>query len=67
MLIIDIFQLSFLLYMTGGITNPFAVLILAPVTIAATVLQLRSTLTLGMIAITLISLLSQILGTHSNA
>lgn len=59
MLIIDIFQLAFLLYMTGGLTNPFAVLILAPVTIAATVLQLRSTLTLGMIAITLISLLSQ--------
>lgn len=59
MLIIDIFQLAFLLYMTGGLTNPFAILILAPVTIAATVLQLRSTLTLGMIAITLISLLSQ--------
>lgn len=59
MLIIDIFQLAFLLYMTGGLTNPFAVLILAPVTIAATVLQLRSTLTLGMVAITLISLLSQ--------
>ncbi len=59
MLIIDIFQLAFLLYMTGGLSNPFAVLILAPVTIAATVLQLRSTLTLGMIAITLISLLSQ--------
>jgi two-component system sensor histidine kinase RegB len=45
--------------MTGGLSNPFAMLILAPVTIAATVLQLRSTLTLGMIAITLISLLSQ--------
>ncbi len=59
MLIIDIFQLAFLLYMTGGLSNPFAVLILAPVTIAATVLQLRSTLTLGMIAVTLISLLSQ--------
>lgn len=58
MLIIDIFQLALLLYMTGGLTNPFAVLILAPVTIAATVLQLRSTLTLGMVAITLISLIS---------
>ena len=59
MLILDIFQLSFLLYMTGGLSNPFAILILAPVTIAATVLQLRSTLTLGMIAISLVSLLSQ--------
>ncbi|UWQ99513.1 ActS/PrrB/RegB family redox-sensitive histidine kinase [Rhodobacteraceae bacterium S2214] len=59
MLIIDIFQLTLLLYVTGGLVNPFAVLILAPVTIAATVLQLRSTLVLGMVAITLISLISQ--------
>ena len=59
MLIIDISQLAFLLYMTGGLTNPFAVLFLAPVTIAATVLQLRGTLVLGIIAITLITLLSQ--------
>jgi len=59
MLIIDLSQLSFLLYMTGGLSNPFAILILAPVTIAATALQLRSTLTLGMVAITFISLLSQ--------
>jgi len=58
MLIIDIFQLALLLYMTGGLTNPFALLILAPVTIAATVLQMRSTLMLGMAAITLISLIS---------
>lgn len=59
MLIIDIFQLALLLYVTGGLVNPFAVLILAPVTIAATVLQLRGTLILGMVAITLISLISQ--------
>jgi len=59
MLIIDILQLGCLLYVTGGLSNPFAIMILAPVTIAATVLQLRSTLTAGMVAITLISLLSQ--------
>lgn len=59
MLIIDIFQLALLLYVTGGLVNPFAVLILAPVTIAATVLQLRSTLTLGMVAISLVSVISQ--------
>jgi two-component system sensor histidine kinase RegB len=58
MLTIDILQLALLLYMTGGLSNPFAVLILAPVTIAATALQLRSTLTLGMVAITLISVIS---------
>lgn len=59
MLIIDIFQLTLLLYVTGGIVNPFAVLILAPVTIAATVLQLRNTLTIGVVAVTLISLISR--------
>lgn len=58
MLTIDVLQLALLLYMTGGLANPFAVLILAPVTIAATVLQLRSTLILGMVAITLISVIS---------
>ena len=59
MLIIDIFQLALLLYVTGGLVNPFAVLILAPVTIAATVLQLRSTLTLGLVAITLVTIIAQ--------
>lgn len=59
MLVIDILQLGFLLFVTGGLANPFAVMILAPITIAATVLQLRSTLTICMVAITLITLLSQ--------
>jgi len=44
----DILQLSLLLYLTGGLHNPFAFLILAPVTIAATVLSLASTMTLGL-------------------
>ena len=34
----DIVQLGLLLGLTGGLNNPFALLILAPVTIAATVL-----------------------------
>ena len=34
----DILQLSALLYLTGGLQNPFAVLMLAPVTVAATML-----------------------------
>src|SRR5579862_8159706 len=34
----DLLQLSLLLYLTGGLENPFAILILAPVTVAATVL-----------------------------
>lgn len=58
-LVFDIIQLSLLLYLTGGLNNPFAMLVLAPITIAATVLQLRSTILLGIIAITLITLISQ--------
>ncbi|MDJ0825188.1 MAG: ActS/PrrB/RegB family redox-sensitive histidine kinase [Rhodobacter sp.] len=58
MLLFDISQLAFLLYLTGGLHNPFALLILAPVTISATALQLRSTLVLGAVAIALISLLA---------
>lgn len=60
-LLFDLSQLSFLLYLTGGLTNPFALLILAPVTISASALELRTTLVLGALAIlftTLITLVS---------
>jgi two-component system, sensor histidine kinase RegB len=55
-LLFDLAQLSFLIFLTGGLTNPFALLILAPVTISASALHLRSTLTLGGIAILLVTL-----------
>ena len=58
-LVFDILQLSLLLYLTGGLNNPFAMLVLAPVTIAATVLHLRSTVLLALTAISLISLISR--------
>ncbi|MGL4321606.1 MAG: sensor histidine kinase RegB [Paracoccaceae bacterium] len=54
-LLFDLAQLSFLIFLTGGLTNPFALLILAPVTISASALKLRSTLTLGAIAILLVT------------
>jgi len=57
MLTFDIAQLCFLLYLTGGLNNPFALLVLAPVTISASVLRLRSTLVLGATAVTLITLI----------
>ncbi len=57
MLLFDILQLSVLLYLTGGLNNPFALLILAPVTIAASVLDLRATLLVGGIAIIAVSIL----------
>ncbi len=58
-LVFDIVQLSLLLFLTGGLNNPFAMLVLAPVTIAATVLHLRSTIFLGLTAIILITLISR--------
>ncbi|MDG4650279.1 ActS/PrrB/RegB family redox-sensitive histidine kinase [Roseibacterium sp. SDUM158017] len=57
-LLFDLAQLSFLLFLTGGLNNPFALLILAPVTISATALTMRSTTILGALAIVLISLLA---------
>lgn len=42
----DIVQLAVLLYLTGGLENPFAFLLLAPVAVSATVLSLGSTVAL---------------------
>ncbi len=53
----DIAQLGFLLYLTGGLNNPFALLIIAPVTISATALDLRSTIFLGAVAGAILSAL----------
>lgn len=54
----DIAQLCALLYLTGGITNPFALLITAPVAVAAMALPPRLTLMLTLVAITLVSVLA---------
>lgn len=45
----DLVQLSFLLYLTGGVTNPFVMLLLAPVTISAVSLPRNLTLFLGIV------------------
>lgn len=55
-LLFDLTQLAFLLYLTGGLTNPFALLILAPVVISASALRLRTTIILGLISICLVTL-----------
>ena len=49
----DIWQLSALLWLTGGITNPFAILFLAPVVTSATTLSRWVVLALGTMAVTL--------------
>lgn len=57
-LLFDTTQLSLLLFLTGGLNNPFALLLIAPVTIAGTALQLRSILLLGGATTVLASLLA---------
>ena len=47
----DILQLAGLLYLTGGLQNPFAMLLLAPVLISATALPPERTLALGCLAV----------------
>ncbi|HEX6103914.1 MAG TPA: ActS/PrrB/RegB family redox-sensitive histidine kinase, partial [Alphaproteobacteria bacterium] len=54
----DLVQLGALIYLTGGLQNPFSVLILAPVTVSATLLSRRSTLWLTGLAVVIISLLA---------
>ncbi|MEM8774491.1 MAG: ActS/PrrB/RegB family redox-sensitive histidine kinase [Pseudomonadota bacterium] len=55
----DMVQLSILLYLTGGLNNPFSILIVGPVTVSASALSTRSTVTLGILAIVVTSLLTQ--------
>ena len=57
MLAFDILQLGALLAATGGLNNPFAMLIVAPVTVGAMVLSLRSTLVIGSAAVALVTLM----------
>jgi len=54
----DALQLTGLLYLTGGLTNPFALLFLVPVTISATSLSLKGTIFLGLTTIAGISFLA---------
>ncbi len=49
----DILQLAALLYLTGGLENPFAFLMLAPVLVSATILPPKRTLPLGLFALAL--------------
>jgi two-component system, sensor histidine kinase RegB len=59
-LFFDLAQLVSMLMLTGGLNNPFAMLILAPVTVAATALRLRSALWLGASALLAITLMSYV-------
>jgi two-component system sensor histidine kinase RegB len=54
----DVIQLAGLLFLTGGLQNPFSILFLAPVLISATALPPRTTLSLGLLAVGCASLLA---------
>jgi two-component system sensor histidine kinase RegB len=54
----DVVQLAALLYLTGGLQNPFAILFLAPVMISATTLPPRRTMMLGGLAAAAITALA---------
>jgi two-component system sensor histidine kinase RegB len=57
LLAVDIAELAVLLFLTGGLENPFAFLFLGPVLISATALPVRMTLMLAGFAITCATLL----------
>lgn len=57
-LLFDISQLCFLLGLTGGLNNPFALLILAPVAISAMALRSRTTTLIAAVTILLISVVT---------
>lgn len=51
----DMLQLGLMLYLTGGLNNPFSILIVGPVTVSASALSSRSTVFLGLTAIAIVS------------
>ena len=57
-LLYDLFQLSALLYLTGGILNPFSILMIIPTIVSSTFLSMGTTIILGMITSFLLFLIS---------
>ncbi len=57
-LIFDLFQLSILLYFTGGILNPFSFLLIIPAIVSSTFLSMGTTIILGILTTLLLLVLS---------
>jgi len=57
-LLYDLVQLAALLYFTGGITNPFTILLIVPAIVSSTFLSLRSTLNLSFVTIMILLVLT---------
>ena len=58
-LIYDLIQLSLLLYLTGGISNPFSLLLIVPTIVSSTFLSMGTTIILGAITIFSLSFLTR--------
>jgi len=58
-LIYDLIQLSALLYLTGGISNPFSLLLIVPAIVSSTFLSMGTTIILGAITVILLSFLTK--------
>ena len=54
----DVCQLAGLLYLSGGLENPFSFLFLVPATVSATTLPISRTLALGLLTLVLITILA---------
>jgi len=57
-LIYDLLQLTALLYLTGGISNPFSILMIIPTIVSSTFLSMGTTIILGILTIILLFLLT---------
>ncbi len=57
-LIYDLIQLSFLLYLTGGIFNPFSFLLIIPTIVSSTFLSMGTTIILGFVTSLLLLVIS---------
>lgn len=53
----DLIEMSVLMGLTGGLSNPFILLLVAPVTVAAATLPARNTAALGLLSVICITLL----------
>ena len=54
----DLIQLSALLYLTGGISNPFSILMIIPTIVSSTLLSMGTTIILGILTIIFLFLLT---------
>tara|TARA_B100000965_G_scaffold247371_1_gene207764 strand:- start:438 stop:1727 length:1290 start_codon:yes stop_codon:yes gene_type:complete len=70
-LIYDLIQLTILLYLTGGISNPFSILMIIPAIVSSTFLSMGTTIILGILTIIFLFLLTifhfPIPGIHEHA